>query len=268
MKIILFSGNHPRHHYLIKKLYDNSLLRAVVYEEREKFIPSIPNNLNQKFIDLFSYHFKLRDESENKFFGKINLSEIDVPIIKVDKKTNGINTSKVELFLKKYSCDIALSYGVRILENNILSLLPNEKWNIHGGLSPWFKGAITNFWPSYFLKPQYTGVTLHYLSEKIDAGEIIHQTSAIFQKGDGLHDLCSRTTKHFIDNFYKIIDIYNDKKSLNTKKQNSTGKLWLNSDWTPYHLDIIYNVYNDRIADLYLDGKIDIKKPNIFKQYE
>ena len=58
MKIVLFSGNHPRHHYLIKKLYDNSLLRAVVYEEREKFIPSIPNKLNQKFIDLFSYHFK------------------------------------------------------------------------------------------------------------------------------------------------------------------------------------------------------------------
>jgi hypothetical protein len=33
------------------------------------------------------------------------------------------------------------------------------RWNIHGGLSPWYRGAITHFWPSYMLEPQLTGMS-------------------------------------------------------------------------------------------------------------
>mgnify|MGYP001330587242 CR=1 FL=1 len=75
-------------------------------------------------------------------------------------------------------------------------------WNLHGGLSPDFKGAITHFWPTYLLKPQFTGCTIHLLRPKIDAGEIIHQTGAVMHKGDNLHELSCNTLKKISRLYY------------------------------------------------------------------
>ena len=41
------------------------------------------------------------------------------------------------------------------------AVLPKEKINLHLGLSPWFKGSVTLFWPFYHLMPQFCGSTFH-----------------------------------------------------------------------------------------------------------
>ena len=65
--------------------------------------------------------------------------------------------------------------------------LKGYKWNIHGGLSPWYRGGVTHFWPSYLLEPEYTGMTLHELTNDIDGGGIIHQNISSLNIKDGIH---------------------------------------------------------------------------------
>ena len=78
------------------------------------------------------------------------------------------------------NCIIFLvSYGYRhILRKNILELLPNSAINLHISYLPWNKGADPNFWS--FLEDTPKGVTIHYLNEGVDTGDIIIQKEVKF----------------------------------------------------------------------------------------
>ena len=72
-------------------------------------------------------------------------------------------------------------------------------WNVHGGLSPWYRGGATLFWPTYMLQPEYTGMTFHETTEKVDAGNIVYQNSAKLREEDGIHENACRLIKDFCD---------------------------------------------------------------------
>ena len=42
--------------------------------------------------------------------------------------------------------DFLLSNGCHLISNEILNITKICNWNIHGGLSPWYKGGATHFW--------------------------------------------------------------------------------------------------------------------------
>ena len=103
-----------------------------------------------------------------------------------------------------------------------------NKWNIHGGLSPSYKGCITHFWPSYLLEPEFTGMTLHKLTSDIDGGEIIHQTVVNLNKDDGIHENAARCVKEFSDNignYLKNVNFEKNCKEFPKKLQEEYGQL-------------------------------------------
>lgn len=72
-----------------------------------------------------------------------------------------------------------VSCGYRhILRKNILELLPNSAINLHISYLPWNKGADPNFWS--FVENTPKGVTIHYLDEGVDTGDIILQKKVEF----------------------------------------------------------------------------------------
>ena len=76
--------------------------------------------------------------------------------------------------------------------------------NFHGGLSPWYKNGYT-FLALIFLEPEFTGVAIHELYTKIDAGPLVHQVSGDLILGDGVHDLSSRTVHKSIDECIELL---------------------------------------------------------------
>ena len=56
MKLILITGNHPRHFYLAKKLYKKFDDIFWIIEQREKFIPKTSIK-NLKLKKLYKKHF-------------------------------------------------------------------------------------------------------------------------------------------------------------------------------------------------------------------
>ena len=72
-----------------------------------------------------------------------------------------------------------VSYGYRhILKKDILELFQNRAINLHISYLPWNKGADPNFWS--FINDTQKGVTIHYLDEGIDTGDIIIQKNVEF----------------------------------------------------------------------------------------
>ena len=263
MKVLLICGNHPRHKFLANILNKNNLLSSLIIENRESFIPKLHSDYSDNISKLHRLHFRKREEAELQIFGDENFIHDNFLEITADQ----INSPTCHNFVLKEKPDVIVTCGCGILSEETLKIFPTQTWNIHGGLSPWFKGAITHFWPSYFLKPQYTGVTIHYISSKIDAGNIIHQTPAVLVKDDGLHQLSARSLKLGFLSIVELLKKFKIKGKINSISQKTTGKLWLKKDWKPEHLLLIYDKFNDKIVNMYLSNDLNQDKPILYDNF-
>lgn len=264
MKIIFLTGSHPRHSFIANTLFGNNLLSGLIIEERGEHVPIPPDNLNKNLKNLFTLHFTKRAESEKKFFGDAVFPQPKTLRI----STEELNTDKVINFIKEIKPDLIISYGVHILSDKVINACKGEAWNIHGGLSPWYRGNITHFWPSYFLEPQMTGMTIHNLTQQLDAGEIIHQNSAQLVKGDGVHDIACRAVLGIAKELPLVIEKFKRDGALKKYTHKTSGKIWTSQDWRPEHLTLIYEFFDDKIVDYALEGKIRGRVPKLYRQFE
>lgn len=267
MKAVLMCGSHKRHIYLAERLYQAGILDKMIIEEREDFVPSPPEGLCKQDRDNFILHFKNREEAEEKYFGKVKKEELlrNVEHIKVSRENlTGEDTLN---FLKKCDKKYLFSYGVHKLTDEVLDLFPDHCFNIHGGLSPWYKGNTTLFWPFYFLEPNWAGMTIHRLSRRLDGGDILHHSVPILEYGDRIHDVACKAVIAVAEDLCKIARLEAEGKELKCVPQTSNGKLFLGRDWSPQMLRVIYNLFQDDIVDQYLDGNLLSDNPKLVRQF-
>lgn len=87
----------------------------------------------------------------------------------------------VEL-LRKCTIDVAVSYRFRhIIEKSLIDYLNGKIINLHISLLPWNRGADPNLWS--FLENTPKGVSIHYVDEGLDTGDIIAQRGVRFDVG-------------------------------------------------------------------------------------
>ncbi|OQX79015.1 MAG: phosphoribosylglycinamide formyltransferase [Candidatus Omnitrophica bacterium 4484_70.1] len=94
--------------------------------------------------------------------------------------------------LKKEKIELVVLAGfMRILSRYFVKQFKNKILNIHPALLPAFKGkdAIKRAY-SYGVK--VTGVTIHFVDEKVDHGPIIIQKALEIKKGESLEELEER----------------------------------------------------------------------------
>ena len=262
-KVVLLCGSHPRHLFVAKELLKHNLLAGMVMEIRENFEPVPPSTLSDLDRQNFILHFNKRSESEKKFFSQIDAEDFKTKIPFLEIKLEELNSDKTYDFINSLKADLMISYGVHKLDDKILTLHNGNNFNIHGGLSPWFKGNTTLFWPFYMLRPNWAGITIHRLTQKLDGGEILHQSLPELNIGDSMHDVANKAVIQATCDLIKIIQLYDSGKELICHEQKGNGKLFLSEDWTPQTLRVIYNLFNDKIVDMFLNGEITSNPPKI-----
>ena len=272
MRIILITGSHLRNLAIAEKLYKNKRIEIVgfVIFKREEIIPKPNNFLDKKLKKLWQIHFKKRFVSEKKYYN-FDLNFLD----KIQNKifiTNKIdfNGKKLLDFVNSVNADACFVQGCPIIKNPILSALPPYTVNLHLGIIPDFKGSVTTFWPFFYLQPGMLGTTYHIIDKYVDTGEIIHQNIPTLNYGDSMHDASCKALLSALQDIDIVVEeiIYRIKNKVKISKDLSLknkGRLFKNSDWKPEMLIKIYSEYNDKIVDLYLDGKINSPSPNLIK---
>ncbi len=259
MSIVLITGDHPRHTYLVERLAATCLVIGWVREVREAFVPEPPAGLGPSLRQLFVKHFDLRDATENDVFG--GAKHPDVETLEVTRET--LNGAETVAFLKRLRPRLVISYGCHILTNDLMSAADTRFWNSHGGLSPDYRGVITHFWPSYFLEPQMTGMTLHETTPKVDAGGVVHQTGAPMVAGDSLHRLAARAVADYAESLATRLPGLDFDALPAGVPQKHGGKQFFSRDWRPEHLRLIYDVYGDKVVDAVLAGEIVGREPKL-----
>ncbi|WP_197408322.1 formyltransferase family protein [Campylobacter iguaniorum] len=229
-------------------------------EKRENFLPKPDSSLEDIDKINFIRHFDNRQKFEIEFFGKNKILP-NCEICQVSEHDlSGQNSVE---FIKKIKPDVVFIFGTEMIREPLYSVLPKMTINLHLGLSPRYRGSATLFWPFYFLEPNWAGSTFHFITNKPDAGGIIHQTLPILEKGDTIHQVACKVVKQSSIEVRRIIDILNSRQNLRIYKQKTSGKNFLTRDFVPQHLRVIYNLFNDNIVDYFLEKKINPKNPNI-----
>ena len=266
MSVLLLLGDHPRHRYIANCLHAAGQLSGMVIEQREAFVPSPPDHLSPSLATLYERHFRERRETEERHFGSHDQLPSGLPSCTIHREE--LNSAKVCNFLAENPARLLLSYGVHRLEPQTLNAANvRYRWNIHGGLSPWYRGCITHFWPSYLLEPQMTGFTIHELTDALDQGPVIHQSGTRLVRGDGLHDLACRAVTILGEELPRLVELAQTQDTLHGSPHSSSGKLWLARDWRAEHLRLIYEQYDNRIVDRCLDGEITGREPELIRQW-
>ena len=264
MKLILFSGDHPRHLFINKEVVQHFDEILIIVMEREELLPKPASDINLHDKKLFSKHFEKRFEVESRTYGNVNARKVFKDLNTIFIKPDELNSKNIAKDVEDFDADFCFIFGVDLILDPVIDRLPKDKINLHLGLSPWYKGGATLFWPFYNLEPQFCGATFHQITRQADAGEIIHQCVPELFLGDTIHDVGARCVVKAKEELVGIFSYWKKNRKFEGLIQKTTGRNWRGVDFHPSKLRVIYDLYQDKIVDSYLSGNLSNRQPNLF----
>lgn len=206
MNIALFTSNHLRHKYIAAEIAKTLSLKLIVCEEKNEAIQEVAS-LNDADAKVLENHFKDRKASELIFFGNYNDFPPDVELVEFN--FGEINSQKTLNLLEKLEIDWILLFGTSIIKPMILKKFPTRVINLHLGLSPYYKGSGTNFFPIFYNEFESIGATIHLAVDKVDSGAILHQFRPdCIDENDNIHSIGNKVIQKAGLIFPRIVERY------------------------------------------------------------
>lgn len=184
MNIVFITQDEPFYlkntfELIIRNLPKNAQITGVVllspspFGKKLTYFEKYKNTL-QIFGFKFSiyYFFKLISSKLRKGSVRSVLIKNNIPIIQLDSSINSISSLEN---IKNFKPDLLISVaGNEIFKKDLINLAPLGCLNLHTALLPKYRGLMPTFW---VLKNQEveTGVSVFYVDEGIDSGEILIQ---------------------------------------------------------------------------------------------
>lgn len=104
-----------------------------------------------------------------------------IPIIYIER----VNEAKHLDYLKRRKIDIVISSCGQIFKSKLLKLPKIACINRHSALLPKYGGVMPVFWAMHHNEKEF-GVSMHYMVEEIDKGDIIYRETIPIEKGNSL----------------------------------------------------------------------------------
>ena len=108
--------------------------------------------------------------------------QIDFESNNIEKLTvKGANSVQMQDLLESLQVDLLILGNTGIIKNNILTIPSIGTLNAHPGILPQYKGLDSIYWASYHKDFENIGVTIHFVDEGIDTGNIISKNYVNFE---------------------------------------------------------------------------------------
>jgi len=110
--------------------------------------------------------------------------------------SSDVNSGRFIEHISKINPDIIVSVGVtQILKKRLLDIPKRGSINVHSSLLPRYRGAFPGFW-ILLNGEKKTGVSVHYMNEKIDGGDIIEQLPFDINDDETFHSLYLKNARY------------------------------------------------------------------------
>lgn len=254
IKVILLTSNNLRHRWVANEIAKNFSLMGIVSEPKSKFYKKVI--CESQFIEK---HFKLNELHEKLYFGDME----DFPNCeKLFIKRDDINKEEIIGWVKEKCPNIIMLYGTGLLKEIWFKNFGSNIVNMHLGLSPYYRGSGTNFWPLVNRAPEYVGATIHVAILGVDAGDIICQIRPDIEITDNPYDIGMKAIKEGVSAFIGGVKMY--LKGLKPVPQkelfNGYERVYKRKDFDESSVLTLWKNFNDGMIKEYLDNAESRKK--------
>jgi methionyl-tRNA formyltransferase len=112
-------------------------------------------------------------------------------------RIKNINSIEIQEEIYKLSPDlIVVTHFEKVLKKNIIDIPKYGCINLHPSILPNYRGLAPQHWP-LINGDKYTGITVHFINEGIDTGDIIIQKKLEIAQDDYVSDLQMKMKKEY-----------------------------------------------------------------------
>lgn len=224
-KVALITSNYRRHKHLASVISASHDICGIVVESKPVQDPASRSGINE----VVKEYFLERDRLEDYYF-----SNCDFPVSadRLYQVTWGESNNKpVYEWLKQKSPDYIVLFGSSIIKDPLLSEYRWRIINLHLGLSPYYRGSSTNFWPLVNGEPECVGVTIHHAVLAVDAGRILAQGRPDISVEDLSHDFGCKSVIKGAQLMLKVLELL-ENNHMRGVEQPAWGRLYKRNDFT------------------------------------
>lgn len=250
-KIIILTGSELRHDFVRKFIALDPEIKVVASfcEGTEKSYKTLTDK--QEDNEMRKRHLIAREQSEEDFFrlfvetGEDKSKPLFLP-------KSEINSLKCFEQITNSEADLVVAFGCSIIKEPLLSAFPDRFLNAHLGLSPYYRGSGTNYWPLVNGEPEYVGVTFMHIDPGIDTGEIIHQIRARIFWGDTPSSIGNRLIVDMARTYRDIIRKASDLPKIPQPLKSPNDKVYRQKDFSEESVRKLYSLFETNLVETYL----------------
>jgi methionyl-tRNA formyltransferase len=174
---MILCGRSPRHLYVANALCEAADVLVIVQEggsewSLHKVLRMLrPDRLFRKAWRWLRDRRRYYGNPEVRFFFGTDAPRLKYP--ELVKEVPHINHPDVVRLADELNPDLIAVFGTSLIRGKLLQKGRFGMVNLHGGLSPEYRGADCTFWALYNGEPEKIGCTLHYIDAGIDTGRLI-----------------------------------------------------------------------------------------------
>lgn len=206
-RVMILCGRSPRHLYVANRLCDGAEVTAIVHEAPAQWTwEKFQRNLRPKVFWRKAWRW-LRDRKryagnpEAKFFFGDETPKLDHPELATEVPS--VSSKEMLNLAEQRRPDLICVFGTSLIKGPLLEQF--SLINLHGGLSPEYRGADCTFWALHNGEPEKVGCTLHFIDAGIDTGRLIAHVCPEVQPGDDELTLFWRAVRDSAEVYREVI---------------------------------------------------------------
>ncbi len=251
-RVVILTGSELRHDFMRKAIAGAGVCE-VTASYCEGLAQSLSARLERQDVDdgLQRRHVEDRAASERDFFEPfVRLTDDRSAPVAIAK--GAVNDAEVVQAIIGAAPDLLVAYGCSLIDQPLTDAFAGRFLNVHLGLSPYYRGSGTNFFPLVHGTPEYVGATFMHLDSGIDTGEIIHQIRARVRPGDTPHQIGNRLIADVAAVYCAVVDRFDDLAAMRPPPTPAEERLCLRKDFTPEATAALYQQFADGMVERYL----------------
>ena len=167
----------------------------------------------------------LSRKRQSEIIHKKLLDITDIPSEKITNVTSVNSKTTIKLLLD-INPDIIVVNGTRIISKKVLSVVNCKFINIHAGITPKYRGVHGTYWALVNNDLENSGVTVHFVDEGIDTGNIIDQITVFPTKKDNFSTYPLLQLSEGIKMLNKALENFYEKKLIAKHGKEMQSALW------------------------------------------
>ena len=240
LRAVLLTSDGLRHRYAARQLHNGFDLVGVLCETKVAAVRKT-ENIPTGDLDIMEKHLSERDEVEQKLLGENSLL-LETDVFKVP--AGGSNSLEVFQWVQRHRPDVVLLYGTSIIKPPLLNFYEGKMINMHLGLSPYYRGSGTNFWPLVDRLPECVGVTIHLAIPAVDAGPILTQVRPEIEPTDRAHEIGLRAIIAGLRALQLSVPLYIDGQLEPVSQDLSRGRVCRRKDFNAEAVRQLWGQFN------------------------